>query len=146
MAAISICSDFGAQKNIVFFVLFLCSALLSSYGYMISSSGNVFQVRKRKLCTCPLLSALQDPGVGRSLDTPGPTPSHLCGLLGVSFMYQHLWVVRPKKPRFLSRTSRRILAQEEQVCPRILPGGSESVRASLSWTSRPEMVQFLLAR
>ena len=68
-------------------------------------------------CTCRLLSALQDSGVGRSLDTPGPTPSHLRGLLGVSFMYEHVWLVRPKKPSFLSRMSRRILAQEEQVFP-----------------------------
>ena len=127
--------------------LFCFSAL--SYFPVIDTWSQVLKMSfklGKENCTCPFLSALQDSGMGRSLDTPGPTPSHLCGLLGVSFMYQHVWLVRPKKPRFLSRTSRRILAQESRSSPESFPGGSESVHASLSWTSRPEMVQFLLAR
>lgn len=110
----------------VFFVLFLCSVLFSSYGYMISSSENVFQVRKRKLYL-PLFCLLYriQAGMGRSLDTL-VQPHLTCVVYWVLASCISTWLVYPKKPRFLSRTSRRILAQESRSSPRSFPGGSES--------------------
>lgn len=66
----------------VFFVLFLCSVLFSSYGYMISSSENVFQVRKN--CTCPFCLLWDSRQGWGGLLTHLVNPHHLCSLLGVN--------------------------------------------------------------
>lgn len=71
---------------------------------MISSSENVFQVRKRKLCQ-PSSVSFKGFGVGRSLYTPGPALSHLLPpfhLEGPRFLgcyLQQVWCV-PRSQAF----------------------------------------------
>lgn len=74
-------------------------------------------------CTCPFLSALQDSGRDGEVSWHTWSNPHLtlCSLLGVSFMYQHVWLAYPVlKPRFLQNKQGESWLRKAGL-PRILP-------------------------